>query len=125
MVDENSNLLAAQQWLWEKARNRSHNSDYGKTPEDFKFKAKDLTHLDIGFESGRTMVKAFYGTSKCFYLNIPEEHLDNWIQAGIELYKQNPFNSIKTNNTAKEKQNEQNKIDTERSQENTKGTWTI
>jgi hypothetical protein len=97
MANENSILSTAQQWLWEKARIKSHNtlgdgtSEYGKTPEDLGYKASNLTHMDIGFENGRLMIKAFYTTRKCFYLDIPENQLGDWMRVGLELYRQNPF----------------------------------
>ena len=96
MASTNSILSTAKEIIWERAIIKSHGSDYGKTPEDLKYKIENLSHIDIGFEPGRVMIKAFYtGSKKCFYIDIPENQLEHRQQASIEFYRHNPFSEKK------------------------------
>ena len=96
MANTNSNLSVVKQILFERATVLSHGDNRGKTPEDMGFKIDALSHLDIGGEPGRLMVKAFYNNSRlCFYHFIPEKHLHNWVEALIEFVEDNPFENVK------------------------------
>ncbi len=88
-------LSVAKQQLWEKAVIKSHGERYGTTPDKLGFDKEHLSHIDIGAEPGKLMVKAFYtGSKHCFYYNIPEAHIDHWFQAMMELYRENPFKAF-------------------------------
>ncbi len=85
-------LNKARMILWKKARIKSHNDDFGKSPKDLKINMDELSELDISFRREDFKIKAFYRNGrKCFYYKASLKDMDTWLKAATELMNETDF----------------------------------